>query len=314
MGKKRPASSSRLNVMVRELNDLVDILLPDERKAKKEEELKDMDAFTRAKYKLTDVLHKLTKGVGDYEEAKQARDGKTDRRVLELYQENNKLLTQASKLWDTARTELQKAAEKKKIDPAVLQARQKYLEFTNKEMQTLAEKNSRATATKDNFSRAFERNKKARDAREARRQARRNNKLKTGNETTGSDGDDQGGGGGGGGLDDDGEVVMDEQTMAFMDQKQQRDKEIDEVLLKMSAGLKDLEALAIDIGTSLKTSGEMLEEVDEKMENVNEVYKNANKRLKNLIQENTGGATQWCPVVIMMVILLALIGYMLNII
>jgi hypothetical protein len=59
--KRGGMSVARLNVMVRDLQAMGDELIPDERKQKEEEELKDADAFTRAKHKLANVMSKLNK-------------------------------------------------------------------------------------------------------------------------------------------------------------------------------------------------------------------------------------------------------------
>lgn len=55
----------------------------------------------------------------------------------------------------------------------------------------------------------------------------------------------------------------------------------------------------------------MLKEVDEKMDTTIREYKTANERLADIL-EQSGGLSRWCPMVICLIILLALIGYIVN--
>ena len=85
---------------------------------------------------------------------------------------------------------------------------------------------------------------------------------------------------------------------------------------------------------SLDVQAQMLEEVSDKMDDTIEKYSVANARLKELLEkvkkktkktggaivtspsefsQNTGGVETWCPIVILIVILLGVIGYLFTV-
>ena len=86
---------------------------------------------------------------------------------------------------------------------------------------------------------------------------------------------------------------------------------MDEKLDIIKQGVQQLNAIGTDINEELEKQSVMLEEVEQKMDRVTEKLENRNEQIKKLL-EASGGATRWCPVLILCVILLACIGYIWN--
>merc|ERR1719231_747210 len=99
------------------------------------------------------------------------------------------------------------------------------------------------------------------------------------------------------------------QEQQFMDQVQVNIKEQDEMLDQISAGLAELKELSLDIGKTLDVQNGMLEELDTKMDATIDQYKSANSRLKDMLDQS-GGMTRWCPRLTILLILVAVVGYM----
>lgn len=57
----------------------------------------------------------------------------------------------------------------------------------------------------------------------------------------------------------------------------------------------------------------MLEQVDEKMESNLRTFKSANQRMKSILEES-GGMSRWCPILILLIFIIGLIGYLLHIV
>eukprot|EP00486_Rosalina_sp_Unknown_P006355 CAMPEP_0201572382 /NCGR_PEP_ID=MMETSP0190_2-20130828/15592_1 /ASSEMBLY_ACC=CAM_ASM_000263 /TAXON_ID=37353 /ORGANISM="Rosalina sp." /LENGTH=288 /DNA_ID=CAMNT_0047998039 /DNA_START=19 /DNA_END=885 /DNA_ORIENTATION=+ len=98
---------------------------------------------------------------------------------------------------------------------------------------------------------------------------------------------------------------------AFIQESIERDAVLDEKLDLIKQGVQQLNAIGTDINEELDKQAVMLDEVEQKMDAVTEKLENRNEQIKKLL-ESTGGATRWCPVMILCVILLACIGYIWN--
>jgi len=101
---------------------------------------------------------------------------------------------------------------------------------------------------------------------------------------------------------------MSAQVQAFMEEKDQAIKEQDLILTEINKGLDDLLHMAEDINKTLKVQDAMLDELGQKIDNNIEAFKTANLKLKHLLKES-GGLSRWCPMLICLIILLALLGY-----
>jgi len=199
------------------------------------------------------------------------------------------------------------------LDAKTIEERRKYLELLSNQMNKLRELVSgvRSSQEQQQMSKAItdntERRKKRQAEREAKRQARAAMRRAGRN------------GGGGGTMPSDVELdELEKQPASLQEQKffmevQQNDKKIDEMLDVLSAGLKNLNEMALDMNRSLDIQAQMLEEVGDKMDDTIEKYSVANARLKELLEQNTGGVETWCPIVILIVILLGVIGYLFTV-
>ena len=77
----------------------------------------------------------------------------------------------------------------------------------------------------------------------------------------------------------------------------------------ISAGLDDLKDLADGMNKNFDVQSAMLGEVKLNLDNQTANMKTANMRLDDVLQRS-GGVTRWCPRIIGLIILLALIGYL----
>jgi len=98
---------------------------------------------------------------------------------------------------------------------------------------------------------------------------------------------------------------------AFIQESIERDQVLDEKLDIIKQGVMQLNAIGSDINQELDKQAVMLEEVEQKMDAVTDKLENRNEQIKKLL-ETSGGATRWCPVLILCVILMACIGYIYN--
>lgn len=102
-----------------------------------------------------------------------------------------------------------------------------------------------------------------------------------------------------------------QKQQAFIQESIERDKILDEKLDVIKQGVMQLNAIGQDINEELDKQAVMLDEVEQKMDAVTEKLENRNEQIKKLL-ESTGGATRWCPVLILCVILMACVGYIYN--
>ena len=83
----------------------------------------------------------------------------------------------------------------------------------------------------------------------------------------------------------------------------------DELLDLISSGLDELKNLADSMNKDLNAHSTLLEEVKVNLDGQTSNMKTANERLEEVL-ERTGGVTRWCPRIIGLIILLALAGYL----
>lgn len=75
----------------------------------------------------------------------------------------------------------------------------------------------------------------------------------------------------------------------------------------------ELKHLSLSINRGLQVQGDMLNRAEHKMDgNINKLA-TANTRLQRVLEEN-GGVTRWCSLLVCLVVLLALVGYILQIV
>jgi t-SNARE complex subunit (syntaxin) len=103
------------------------------------------------------------------------------------------------------------------------------------------------------------------------------------------------------------------QTQAFLERKAEHDLEFGKAQEEMLDGVKRLNQLAQGIGNELDAQELMITDIDKQMDKVNDKFKVSNKQLKKLVRD-TGGTSRWCVLLFLFVILIALVGYMFNLI
>lgn len=86
----------------------------------------------------------------------------------------------------------------------------------------------------------------------------------------------------------------------------------DELLDEILQGMTELKELGEDMNKHLKLQSEKLAEVDAKMDETIEEFKTANAGLQELL-DKSGGLTRWCPMIMCLILLLALVGYLIKI-
>lgn len=293
-------------MMVRDLRKMKTELLPDDAEDEQNVSMKNMDDFQKQKHLLNRKLAGLTQNISELNELKKKRGGVRDAQIIGMQNDNMKDLQEAEKYWVALKNAFEKNVKKGKLEQKELEARKKFVELYGKELAKLFELNSnvKRLPNQDATSQAIERNR-SRAAERAKRRADRTQKRSatrkaaTGNETADDDDDEQ-------------KVPVSSQEQQFYMEVEEKNKKMDALLDVISTGLKDIQEMAIDIGQNLEKQNEMLKEVDEKMDLTVENYVTANQRLKNLIDENTGGVERWCPIIILVVVLLAIVGYILT--
>jgi len=91
----------------------------------------------------------------------------------------------------------------------------------------------------------------------------------------------------------------------------QNDAKIDVKLELVGQGVEVLRNMAVDIGREIELQGVMINELDQKVDVTNAQLNNLNRRLKNTL-EKVRKADRFCIDIILVIILLALIGYIYN--
>ena len=94
----------------------------------------------------------------------------------------------------------------------------------------------------------------------------------------------------------------------FIQESIERDKILDEKLDVIKQGVMQLGQIASDINEELDRQDVMLDEVGNKIDKVTEKLEARNKQMKKIL-DATGGAQRWCPLIILFIILIALVGF-----
>jgi hypothetical protein len=108
------------------------------------------------------------------------------------------------------------------------------------------------------------------------------------------------------------QVTQVTQMQTFTDQVNVNNKKMDEYLDVISQGIGVLQQTATDIGQNLDTQKEQLSEVDDHIDKTLAMFATGQNRIVQLLDDNHCGIEVWCPVIIMLIIVLALIGYIIS--
>jgi len=236
-------------------------------------------------------------------------DGRS-KETIELASANDKKLKQCAKLWEDMKTQVIKDAKKKKVDEKELTRRKELVTAYADEIKQLSEGNlhTRAAPTSENQKRldsARQERLKQRQAKAEKRAKDRRSKAEAKGEKYDEnqiDADD---------IEMKEQQPQSAQVQAFQEEAQDAIREQDELLDQVLHGMKELKDMAINIGVGLDTGAKLADELGTVVDNANAKLKKSNDRLEAILEES-GGMTRWCPMLICMILLLALLGYMYN--
>ena len=295
--------------MLDDLNQIRQELLPDDKEKKAQEEMKTFDDFQRKKHALNTLLTDVRTDVERLNELRN-KLGKDERdtTTIRLQSDNSDRLKEAYELFNELKQQLSKDADKtgrKKIDEKELADRRHLIILLGEDIKDLSTQNGRIrlpTGDDDEVvqQRIARRQAKDMEARERRERSRKNRKLKKGES----------------GIDEeDFQSVAgpsNDMEMAFEEKVAVNMAEQDKMLLEISAGLDELKELATEASKQLTIQKAMLDQVDDKMDTTMRQFKTANARLKSLLEES-GGMSRWCPILLIAIVILALVGYIFHV-
>jgi len=295
--------------MLDDLNVIRAELLPDEKEKARQEEMKTFDDFQRKKHSLNTLLQDIHKDVDRLNELrKRLGHEERDTTTIRLQSDNNERLHEALEQFNALKDQLQKDSQKtgkKKLSEKELADRRHLVVLLGEDIKELTNQNSRVKVPIDEdeavvAQRIERRKQRDLEARERREKSRKSRKSK--NESGIDEGD----------FAEMNNIPVSAQEVAFEEKVAHNMADQDKMLAEISAGLDELKELATEANKQLTVQKAMLEQVEEKMEDTTRQFKTANKRLKNLLEES-GGMSRWCPLLLLAVVILALVGYAFHI-
>jgi hypothetical protein len=308
------AENRKLNQMLVDLAQMKSELLPDEKDKAREEEMKSFDDFQRKKHGLNVLLENIRKNVDRLNELrKKLSSDERDVQTIQLQSSNTDQLREALAQFNQLKSILQKDEKKtgkKKLDDKELADRRHYVILLGEEIKNLSNQNTRIKIVHTEEEEAIAARAERRKAKDSEKRERRERNRRNRGKSRGKDDD----------IVDEEELdraaagsVISEQELAFEEKVAANMAEQNEILVAISDGLDELKELATEANKQLTVQAAMLEQVDEKMDQTIKQFKTANQRLKNMLEES-GGMSRWCPILICVIVLLALVGYIFGIV
>lgn len=255
--------------------------------SKPEEKKRNADSFLALKEDLHVLLDTLDRNV-DEKNAIVEQHG-SNNRSIKLGQQNRKDLETAKKMWNELHQMNLKASEKGKMDSEELSQRTVALEILKKQIYEIELKHARQKAPEAN-------DLARRELALRRAQAAAADKAK---------------GGKGSSTVDEPQPLAPEEDM-YMSQTQAHIDVQDVKLDSILKGVKTIHNIADAQAQEMQVQDKILDATESKIDRVTAQLKTTNKSLQELL-EKTGGAAKWCPIIILIVIFIALIGYIYNI-
>jgi len=102
-----------------------------------------------------------------------------------------------------------------------------------------------------------------------------------------------------------------QQEQEFLQKSALWEEQLNVELEEIIQGLKRLQVVAEDVAVELEEQAEIMEELDDRMIKVDEIIGVEIDRLQELL-DKSGGMSTWCPRIIAIVIILALLGYLVK--
>eukprot|EP00475_Leptophrys_vorax_P006210 TRINITY_DN13817_c1_g1_i1.p1 TRINITY_DN13817_c1_g1~~TRINITY_DN13817_c1_g1_i1.p1 ORF type:complete len:293 (+),score=84.16 TRINITY_DN13817_c1_g1_i1:26-904(+) len=250
-----------------------------------------VDAFTAAKRDLGNLLKELEEGI--MERDKVVEEFGRCQKSVELRTANEKLLGSCTSKYEDLKSIYEKEASKKKpkYSEEQLKAMGEFVQLAGEEMQSLENAhNKRGKEKKQTFARDL------RDQRAADRAVQVELARNEGRE-----------------IEPQQNQPVSAQTQAFLEQKAEHDLEFGKDQDDILQGVIRLRLLAEQIGNELDAQDLMINDIDKEMDTLVDKFKVSNKQLKALVRDS-GGTSRWCVLLFLFIILIALVGYMFNLI
>jgi len=315
-------SMAKMGLMINELKVMKRELLPNEKEPDGDDlEMKEMDAWQKLKLLLNRDLRDLGKDVIRLNELRANAPEGRDPATIKLYSENSKKLKASGDKWKQMKELLMKDEAKKKLDEKTLNDRKRLMALLAKEIQEMGNKNAHVKGPKESETakklkeRGEDRAKKRRDRGKRDRKKRekddddgkddkKKKKKKKGEEDEGPDVDIQ---------DEDLRDVkpLSQEEQQFYAEVEEAREEENKMLDEIFKGVTDLKVIAQDMNTSIKTTAAMTDEIGKQMDKTIATFDTSNARLQDML-EKSGGLSRWCPMLICIIVLIALVGYMIN--
>jgi len=297
----------KLAAMIADLQTIKAELLPDEKDKQRAEDMKHFDDFQRKKHGLNVMLQDIRADVDRLNELrKKLGREERDTQTIRLQSDNTIRLKEAIELFNDVKKQLDKDAARtgrKKLEEKELNDRRHLVILLGEDIKDLTNQNARVKAiagenetelairVEKRRQRETERREKRTEARKSRRHLRNDfdaDELKEAQPYS-------------------------EQEQAFEQKVAENMAEQDAMLQEIINGLDELKEIANEANKQLTVQKAMLEQVDDKIDSNIRQFKSANKRLQTILDES-GGLSRWCPVLICLVVLLALIGYLFGVV
>jgi len=287
----------KMNIMLTDLKSVKTQLCPEDPDSLHEAVLNDMDPFTRTKTQINDILRPLSKEVDRLGELRAAAPDGRDRNTIALFSENSKNLLQAGNLWNQLKTIVQKDEQKKLVDEKTTNDRKKLVTILGNEIKDISNRNNHVHEKREATSVTAMTKREQKNPRRARRQRENREEKKS--------------------IEDDidlqvRDVQVSVEDQKFFDEVEEEKRNQDRMMDQILTGLIELEDVAKSIKIEIVASTELTQEITDETEKLNEKFKGSNQRLKEILEE-TGGLSRWCPILICIVLLIALVGYLINI-
>lgn len=290
---------AKLDLWLRDLEDMKAELIPDSKKNKTKEDMKGLDKWQKSKYTLENKLKDVRASVNKLDEIKRTlREGERDKETITLINQNQKMLKECTAMWSELKQHMlvDEQKRRKKLGDEAIEERKQLTQNLGKEIVELQNRNKRVrgTDTVEDLERATAKKKTRLEQKKEERKAKRERRKK-GKKSDGSP--------------DKEPVEMSAQTQEFLDMKDQAYAEQDELLDEINEGLQELLEIAEDAGKKMQVQKAMMDDLENKIDTQNERLAASNKKLKEMLAEQNG-LTRWCPMFICIIILLALLGFL----
>lgn len=97
----------------------------------------------------------------------------------------------------------------------------------------------------------------------------------------------------------------------FASSIQARDLAIDQKLDQVLRGIVQLKEISIVIQDEIQVQGQIVDGASNQADMITRKFHTANQTMRSLL-EQSGGATRWCPILVIVILLLAIVGYLVT--